>query len=95
MSVLSIEAQSVDALYSKSTRSTCFRITARKRQSHTMGSIAKYILLLLLAMSMEVMANDTESVDLFTVLDQTCPYWQALSSGICLIKYSLSQNYHF
>ena len=38
------------------------------------------------------MANDTESVDLFTALDQTCPYWQALSSGICLIKYSLSQK---
>ena len=31
----------------------------------------------MLAMSLEMaLANDTESVDLFTLLDETCPYWQ-------------------
>ena len=46
-------------------------------ESNTMGSKGKYILLLMLAMSLEMaLANDTESVDLFTLLDETCPYWQ-------------------
>ena len=45
-------------------------------ESNNMGSKAEYVLLLMLAMSLEVaLANSTESVDLFSLLDETCPYW--------------------
>ena len=41
----------------------------------------KCVPLLMLALSLgRAMANATESVDLFTLLDETCPYWQVKSS---------------
>ena len=58
-----------------------------------MGSNSKYILLIMLAMSLEmVKANDTDSKDLFTLLEETCPYWQVISSVFFLIKHSFNQK---